>query len=291
MKVQLSKHWNKGLGTQLCVLSTLLHLKVTHIETDNFLVYKVFREFVDIFNLTNLKIDIVDNGIKNPIDPNDFFKMFSPYYKKSRANKNKKFIGLSCYTDSTNLFDWYFTINNGENKHYPNYKTYPIEDYSEIFTIIKKAGYDVLTLDSKHISLTDKIFIIENFCECVIGYEGGIAHLCHMLNVPFIMIPWRIKKFDGYEELLHLDNKTYFLNTIYELLNWKNYEKDKLNEVIDLLNLEQGNNRFLNKQEQIHISNELTFLSNQNAQIEIPFSEYEKPFLLEHFPNRVLGGQ
>lgn len=281
MKVQISKLWNKGLGTELCALSTFLHLGVNHIQSDNKLFIQRLKNFKNFFNIQNLIIEDTDN-ITDHIMPSDFFKIFSPYYKKERKNLSRRYIGLSMYSDSFLLFDNKDILNNDDHLKYPKYKSYPIEQYAEIFEIIKRAGYDVITFDNKNILTIDKMHLIENFCECVIGYEGGIAHLCHMLNVPYIMLPWRIDINNDIRELLHLDEKTYFLKSINEFLNCKNNEKKYLNDLIYELNQDNGNNIFLNNDNKLYINENFEIFKSNGDLIHTEISPEEKQFFRLH---------
>jgi hypothetical protein len=78
-------------------------------------------------------------------------------------------------------------------------------------------------------------------CDFVIGYEGGIAHLSHMLDTPTFILPWRINTI--LPELLHLDKKTYFCQSVNEVIGWSKFE---VLEKVDQLTNKETNNRFLN---------------------------------------------
>lgn len=281
MNIQLTYHWNKGLGTELCALSTFLHIGVTSIESNNKSFNLRFDQYKDIFDIQTIRI--VDNtDITEPFMPNDFIKLFSPYYKKNRKKISRNYIGISLYSNLNETFDYFSMNSSSEYYHYPKCKWYPIEEYSNVVQLIKKAGYDVISLDSKSISIKEKAYLIENLCECVIGYEGGIAHLCHMLDVPYIMFPWRIKQSNYLEEILHLDNKTYFLDSIYELLNWKNNERKQLQDIIFNLNSGNGNNRFLNNSIKLYVSPNFNFFTDTGIRLSLEVSAQEKDFFKKH---------
>ncbi len=228
----LPKNWNKGLGTELGVFCTLLDYGVNQLNIYKELNNKNFELYKKIFNVPNGQLQVNQTDIiLNEIYPSDLFKVNSPYLKLHKNSKIKKFIGIAGYQDSH--------IYENPSLDYPQSKFYSLKEYALIYKHIKKCGFEVITLDSKDISLEDKVFLISNFCYCVVGYEGGLAHLCHMTDTPYVMLPWRIK-FD--EKLLHLDEKTYFLNNIQELLNWS---KSQFLLCIDKLYNGQGNNNLL----------------------------------------------
>jgi ADP-heptose:LPS heptosyltransferase len=184
MEFTLPPDWSKGLGTELSLLSTLMDFGVDQLNINQNLKNN-FDTYNRIFNIQKLKINQVDpSSLENVIAPYDLFKVYSPYYKIHRAIKKRPFIGIASYQDSLVL--------EPNNTTYPNCKIYSIDQYAELYKFIKISGYDVLSLDSRDISVENKAYLISEYCECVIGYEGGIAHLCHMLNVPYIMLPWHL---------------------------------------------------------------------------------------------------
>jgi len=286
MKIQIGNEWHKGLGTQLGALSVFMAAGVDLVEVSDMVIYNALTEYKKIFNLDSLSISLTSNEqLKDTLYPDDCFKLFSPYYKKANANsKRKPYIGLACYDNADRVFDIHDT-----DLSYPKNKLYPLESNADIFKIIKRAGYDVVTLDSKESTVAEKAWIIENLCECVIGYEGGIAHLSHMLNVPYIMLPWR--KDGGLEQLLHLDNTTYFLNSVHELLNWINDDKHKLNETINALREGQGNNKFLHGQRGVIIDENMALRDEKGQLIPIWFNHGEKEFFKNHLGTLTLSGQ
>lgn len=210
MEFTLDKNWCKGLGTELMVLCTLIDYGVKILNINENLNNKNFERYKKIFDISDDQLLINHTStLSNEIEPSDVFKVYSPYIKLPNLKENKKYIGIAGYQDSE--------VYENPGLKYPESKIYSIENYSRIYKLIKTSGYEVLTLDSRDVSLEDKVNLISNYCECVIGYEGGTAHLCHMLNVPYIMLPWRIP-FDA--KLLHLDEKTFFLESFDQLMSW-----------------------------------------------------------------------
>jgi len=238
MKFTLDRNWNKGLGTELMVLCTLLDYKVSQLNINKDLNNTNFEKYKKIFNISDDILRIHQTtDLQNEIEPSDIFKVYSPYYKVSNNKQNKRFIGIAAYQDSQAF----------ENPGlvYPESKYYPIQKYSELYKLLKLFGWEVITLDSRNVSVEEKADLISNYCECVIGYEGGIAHLCHMLDVPYIMLPWKIP-FDA--KLLHIDEKTFFLDSFDQILSWS---KEDLDKCISNLHCGITNNELVNNKKLI----------------------------------------
>lgn len=245
MEVTLPKNWNKSFGTQLMALSVFIDTGVKKINVPANGMQKLFSTHKNVFGFTDDDLTIVEYGEAQPninvVSPQDLFKMYNPYFippnLKPREVGSKKYIGLACYQDTNDFF------NLGEPRlDFPRYKQYSIEEYAMLFQYIKSRGYEVLTLDSKEISVEEKIKLLTENCECVIGYEGGIGHLCHILQIPVILLPGYIDRYI-FNMLMHLDKRTYFLKSLNELFEWNSIEL--ANHIIDL-HLGKGNNQFLN---------------------------------------------
>lgn len=280
MKVQLAGHWNRGMGTQLCALSTFVAAGVNEIQVGHMRDFHAFTDYKKIFELSDLKIEFISTELPDGLFANDCFKIFSPYYVKARKNKNRPCVGMACYNGKENIYNL-----DNQDFTYPKNKFQPIENYAKIYSMLKELGFDIITLDSKDISRIDKSWIIENLCECVIGYEGGIAHLCHMLDTPFIMFPWNNNS--GLEQLMHLDKKTYFLKDIEELLSWN---ENKFLEVIDNLRHSLGNNKLLTGLEFINIDEDYIITDIHGNQVPVYFTELEKEFFKNNIGHRKLAG-
>ena len=133
---------------------------------------------------------------------------------------------------------------------YPFYKFHTQSTYDIILKLVQSAGYDPIIVDSKHTSAENKVFILNELCDFVIGYEGGMCHVAHSLKIPVIMLPLRIPN-SFTNDFLHLDRRTYFINRLQEIENW--YVKDLLDLVDALYNEELGNNYWLAKTNQSEI--------------------------------------
>lgn len=326
-------HSLRGLGTNIGLLSRLNHTgKQFQIQvTKTWIEY--LHIFKDMFNIENLNI-VCDNDIINTADSyfykfSDTDKFFAPYitsdvinykggkYDVSPHNPTRKYIGIACYgnIEPHEVFDRNYQSYNL--LPYPKNKQYPIEDYAAIFSLAKKAGYDVMTFDNPNMSIGEKIYLMNQYCDCVIGYEGGLAHLAHTLKVPYVMLPWHRfirgniplpdeinhkgeEKFPfddarlTYAYALHLDEKTYFAKNINEVLSWT---PDKLHEIINMLKNDNGNN--------IYTSNSKFFINREATKYKLDYmgndsiwwnldkvsSPHATEFCIEHYPNLQVAGK
>lgn len=261
----------RGLGANLGHLSMLLHSnKEFNIYANE--VCKIFLDPIkEVLGLDNIKIHDED-GLSDRVDHypnmNDTDKFFAPYINVENIShhgvlhptgtRDKKFIAIVCYqrADSSEIIE--HTDYANKKLDWPSCRYYSIDEYASIFKLARRAGYDVITVDSNEITFADKIFMLNNFCDCIIGYEGGLAHLGHVLKIPTIILPWQ-RNADGtmppdtqhienitvkYSYALHLDKKTYFAKSIKEVIGWS---PKKLKEMIFQLHEDQGNNPFLSQ--------------------------------------------
>ena len=255
MEFTLDRNWRKGLGTELIVLCTLIDYKVSQLNINKELNNTNFEKYKSIFNIPDTVLRVNQTTeLSNEILPGDIFKVYSPYYKLPDNKKNKKYIGIAAYQDSV-VFE-------NPGLTYPESKYYSIQKYAELYKLLKLFSWEVITLDNKNVSVEEKVDLLLNYCECVIGYEGGIAHLCHMLDVPYIMLPWKIP-FDA--KLVHLDEKTFFLDSFDQILSWT---KEDLDGCISNLHRGITNNELVNNKQ----------LTAERL-INHPVSKEEKAFL------------
>jgi len=310
----------RGLGANLGHLSMLLHSKHTFEIYGN----EGCRTFLDpikeSFALDRVTIHDED-GLGGRVDHypnmNDNDKFFAPYmniehvcyrgYHHLTGLRDKKFIAIACYqrSDPNEIIE---DINyQGNNFAWPKNRYYSIDEYSKIFKLAKRAGYDVITFDSNEINFLEKIHIINLLCDCIIGYEGGMAHLGHVLKIPTIILPWQ-RNSDGtmldrsdlgdigflYPWALHLDKKTYFANSINEVLSWS---PGQLKEMISRLHEDQGNNPILTPNFKFVIDNEYqkyqySFNSFKSKILRLPViaSTFSINFGRLHYDDMLIGG-
>lgn len=203
-----------------------------------------------IFNISDDKISIsVTDDMSSNIfwELSDVGKITSPYLSPERvivkdqtievgSKKDKPCIALACYQDYAHLNTY-----DPADVNWPNNRYWSLSEYSKIFELIKQAGYEVITLDNHSISLDDKVYWLNEYCEAVIGYEGGLCHLAHTLKIPAIILPWRPYETFLNIDSLHLDKRTYFVRSIEEILSWNKFT---LQDIIEELYNEVTNNIF-----------------------------------------------
>jgi hypothetical protein len=238
-----------AVGMSISFLSMLLnsdnnfHIKV---DSPNHSLFPLKK----IFNISDekLSLSVTDDLSQNIFwELSDVGKLTSPYLSPAFVNVkgqqlsvgckiNKPCIALACYQDKEHLKNY-----DAADYNWPNNRYWSIEEYSQIFELIKKSGYEVVTLDNHAISLEDKVYWLNEYCEAVIGYEGGLCHLAHTLKIPTIILPWRPYETFLNIHSLHLDKRTYFLNSFEEILTWNEFD---LQDKIEQLHNEITNNIF-----------------------------------------------
>lgn len=134
-------------------------------------------------------------------------------------------------------------------KSMPYNKYATAEEYSEIFIMLVRAGYEVITMNTRELSIEHKILLMNEMCEFVIGYEGGLAHIAHLLRIPCIILPWKYNDmgYPGVEPGLtyeihrfHVDRRTWFAKDgINEIMSWS---PQQIDNIVNQLYNEQGNN-------------------------------------------------
>lgn len=289
-----------GLGTLICLISTFLHSNTQVVLNTDKPTSPLFS-FKNIFNISDrqlivnftpiLKDDIIMSS-SHKLMVSDIVKTFAPYFDLSRVNvlgkqydlktQGKPCIGLLCYNNYKSFLNFDPTKST-----YPDNRYHSIEEYANLFRIIKSAGYEVITLDSVDISLEQKVYMLNELCDAVVGYEGGLCHLAHLLKIPTIMLPYRYQpgefrsRWNPYLNLLHLDKRTYFVDDIEEVRSWT---RDSFRALIDNLYNQGGNNLFLSKDLDIEFSEDFKTISIYDAKLDlrevsdIPITDFEYNF-------------
>ena len=252
-----------------------------------------------IFNISDdqISISITDNMSDNIFwQLSDVGKLTSPYISPEFVNvknqqlpvggkTNKPCIALACYQDYQHLQNY-----DASDLNWPNNRYWSIEEYAKIFELIKQAGYEVVTLDNHSISLEDKVYWLNEYCEAVIGYEGGLCHLAHTLQIPTIVLPWRPYQTFLNIDSLHLDQRTYFVRIFEEILNWNKFT---LQDIIEQLHNQVTNNVFY--------TGNVTFArdfgeyriktESQEYSLLAGFRKFEIDFFLNNLRQNVLFGK
>jgi hypothetical protein len=171
-----------------------------------------------------------------PYFHSDTVNLFGQQY--STARKKKPCVALAMH-HGTGL---------GDSKSMPYNKFATADDYNLTFQKLTQSGYDVITMNQRGMTLEQKVYVLNELCDFVIGYEGGLHHLAHVLKIPCVVFPWQYNDAGGdpvypgmyYEtHRFQPDRRTWFLKTVNEFLAWSPAELAKM---IDGLHNQLGNN-------------------------------------------------
>ena len=274
MNIYLNTKHNLDLGDYLCIISLLANVSETiTLYADNREgQYTRISQLLSILNVPEdqLKLEFSQEH-RGDFSGAVNLKIYSDYYYPEFLNLNSKqiavkdpsrkksYIGICCYNDLGGYLDAnYDNISGGTNEgnngtRIPQCKYRSIDYYAKVMQFVKSAGYDVITLDNNDNIESKMQFMLEN-CAAVIGYESSTAHLCHMLQIPYLMLDWRVPHFDSIYgefqcEVTHQSKTVYHLHDDDELFNFTK------NEFVDLIakltDWGTTNNRIVNGQVRI----------------------------------------
>ena len=286
-----------GLGSTIAHLSTLvdtgrsfkLNLLVDYDINACTIMAQCNIEIKSILGIPDDQISITPIPLQNKQDNipmlelSDCSKFLSPYIQPNTVNvfgksvpigrKKKPCIGLCIHRSSIAGYDNLLT------DIFPDNRQYPMDVNFEIIKLILKSEYDVITINSHDISLEHKVSMMNELCEAVISYEGGIAHLAHVLQIPTIILPWRLGKHGRppnrseklFTHSVHMDRKTWFLESVDELLNWS---PDQL--------------RFKIRELHNNLSNNIYLTHPDPTIVPWPsFCKFERDFFKQYLPHRL----
>ena len=253
INIELNNDHSVGLGDNLCLLSALanipapvnLYTSNDHQTYDRLVQYKrIFRIPKDQLEIFPMETSGNFNNVGWPV------KFFTDYHKPLYVNlKNgsvklnvnpleKKCIAIAAQFDK----------NPSKADQWPWCRGRPIEYWAKIFAHIKLMGYDVITVDHAQHDLEHKIELLAKHCRAIISYEGGMAHLAHMLGLPCFLVDWKLPSpsttlGNFHCEFVHKTNTVYILRTDSEMFEW---DKNKFDSKIFQLEQGNGNNRLVN---------------------------------------------
>jgi len=295
-----------GLGATITLLSMLLSAdkSVRLYSTSN---CQLLHDLKQIFNIPNNKLTIIEkeNVTNNIVGYNmtnrlvsDYCKFWSPYISSPIVNlfgsqhkigkQNKPCIAVANAV-------W---LDEFPNNSLPYNRYHTKEFWQKSIDLILSAGYDVITLNLNQVSLEQKTYILNELCDAVLGYEGGLCHLAHLLKVPTIMLPWHhheggnspdeTNSIRWIPQKMHLDKKTYFLQSPEELLSWT---ADKLKQIINGLYQDQGNSIFFNSTLRVN-QTDLTVDSDawDHCGLAAQLTDWEKEFVFKYINSPTVGG-
>jgi hypothetical protein len=169
------------------------------------------------------------------------------------------------------------------------------EEYGALFKKLTSLGYDVITMNQTSQTLEQKVYLLNELCDFVIGYEGGMGHLAHVLQIPYFCLPWRLNDMGhpGVQPGLwleahrfHPDRRTWFLSSVEEFLSWNIMD---VKAMTDRLYNDSGNNVLFEDDTSIDPET-LTIQGKNNMELtpRIMWCEtrgkYTTQFIKEHLP-------
>ncbi len=244
-----------------------------------------------IYNIPDnkLSISVTDDMSENIFwELSDVGKLTSPYISPDfvtirnkqepvNSKSDKPCIALACYQNYDHLENY-----DSADPNWPNNRYWSLEQYSKIFQLIKNAGYEVITLDNHAVHLEDKVHWLNEYCDAVIGYEGGLCHLAHTLRIPTIILPWRPYESFLNIDSLHLDRRTFFVRSIEEIMTWNKFD---LQDIIEQLHNEITNNTFYTGK--VSFSRDFTEYKIQTKDREYSLLAGYRPFEINFFQNHL----
>lgn len=306
--VHLPIDWPCGLGTAISFYSFLWlykRLKNTHVvylclngENGSKRLFETLKEILNInwIQIISYPTDWADQAIEmygEPVKIGDFINTVNigtwkiDGRPRDPNRRSYNLVALCTYAglkEEQLLTEKQVKADPDLASQYPYIKYSTEEEYTKVFWWLKSMGYDVVTLDSRQTTLKEKVEVLEK-CHFAIGYEGGIAHLCHSLKIPFIMKRWR-KDFtsDLFCEMLHMDKSTWFVDQFSDVM----MDEDKFQKLIVDLYHGRGNNKLFREDHLRYFDVEnRTMLVKHEGQtvgsISRCFSESEMEMVMEIF--------
>lgn len=236
-----------GLGVIITQLSFLLACPrpiELWVQTENNLAFEIKRIWQIPDDRLTIRVGSDPDAIPNL--QSDELTAYIPYFtsdilflmgKNVPLKNHKKKFAVLCMHHGGGLREDIATRSMPYNKYATS------REYEKLFTLLDRAGYDIITMNQSTVDLEHKIYMLNEMCDLVIGYEGGLHHLAHVLKIPSIIFPWRycddgappIPPGNYYEpHRFHADRRTWFVmdEPDREILSWTPQQlQDKINEL------------------------------------------------------------
>ena len=251
IKVELNNDHSVGLGDNLCLLSALANIPapIELYVNNDYQTYDRLIQYKRIFRIPKDQLEIFPmeasgnfNNVGWPV------KFFTDYHKPQYVNLKNGIVKLDSSDKKCIAIAAQFDSNPEQADQWPWCRGRPIEYWARIFAHVKQMGYDVITVDYPHRDLEDKIHMLAKHCRAIISYEGGMAHLAHMLKLPCFLVDWKLPSPSTtlgqfHCEFVHKTNSVYILRDDNEIFNWG---RDQFDSRIFQLEQGKGNNRLVN---------------------------------------------
>jgi hypothetical protein len=241
---------SSGLGIIITQLSFLLAMGrpvTAAVPNHNNIVFDLKR----IFQIHNDRLQIVVGTQGFPDLETDELCTYAPYFHADHVTLFDKQFATARKRKPCVALAMHHGIGLGNDldpKGMPYNKFATAQEYQQVFTHLTDCGYDVVTVNQPGMSLEQKVYVLNELCDFVLGYEGGIGHLTHVLGIPYFCLPWRLNDMGhpGIQPGLwleahrfHPDRRTWFLKDTAEFLSW---DKNQLSRMVDGLHEQLGNN-------------------------------------------------
>jgi hypothetical protein len=252
VKIELNNDHSVGLGDNLCLLSALANVPtpVALYVNNDYDTFDRLQHYRRIFRIPKDQLEIF------PMETSGNFanvgwpvKFFTDYHKPLYVNLKHGSIKLDHSKKDCIAIAAQFNNNPDEpNDIWPWCRGRPISYWARIFAHVKKMGFDVITVDYAQHDLEDKIELLTKHCRAIISYEGGMAHLAHMIKLPCFLVDWQHPSpstvlGNFHCDFVHKTNSVYILRDDTEFFTW---DKNAFSRKIFDLEQGQGNNRLVN---------------------------------------------
>lgn len=225
------------MGDSLIAMSLFNSLnEPVHLTTADDSYYNIWKSVFCVGDQVSVTIDNNHPAYPDPPHPRflESFKVYNRYLEPEKiclfgqtfptGRRGKKSVAIFV-NNGNDIKDSEFFNKIDTSREYPYLKFHPWFVYEQIIKLVQAAGYDPVIIDHKHTPIEHKIFLLNELCDFVIGYEGGMCHIAHCLRLPVIMLPRRERFAMGavrhyVTDFLHIDNRTYFVRQLDEILYW-----------------------------------------------------------------------
>jgi hypothetical protein len=300
--IHLDNTHSVGLGDNLCLISLLASINepIKLLVDGRHETFEKLCRYKRIFMIPDSKLQIIkseSNGnFKNTGWP---LKLHQDYYRSAKIMVNGQILDTGNQDHKKRciaLAAFYDTPPKDNQNQWPWCKRRDLDYWSKIFVYFKNLHYDVITVDRHMFDLENKIETMVKNCKAIVGYEGGMTHLAHMLDIPVLLVDWKYPapstNLDQFHcEFVHRSKSLYLLRDDEELFSWNETQLDKV-----LYDLRQGrtNNRLLNGECHLEFSGPGIFGEmsvkdlNNNTLLKVP-GLYNKNSEADNFVNKYAG--
>lgn len=282
VSVHLDNSNSVGLGDNVCLLSALANIpeQVDLYTTNDHNTFDRLTQLKKIFNIADSNIRIILSDTNGDFHNSGWpLKLFTEYYRPTHVKIHNKLQPARPYKDRpcVAIAGFFDTVPDNSNNEWPWCKQRPLEYWARVFLWLKSMDYEVVTVDRHQHCLDDKIDLLVNKCKAIISYEGGMAHLSHMLRVPCFLIDWKLPSpsttlGEFHCEFVHRTKNVYIVRNDEELFGW---DRNAFESKVFDLTKEISNNRLVNNECIVSFANDklygnITIFKSSKETVAIP---------------------